>query len=250
MTAWSAALNGNTNAIASRIDLSVPDTASPGTSATNAIGSDSRNAISDATLTSRARPPMATPERPEREPPEPERRHPQLEPGPVEVHEQRHERRHQQRDHRGGGSGQRDLLRQQPARRHQPADQPRVGVLGALEREQPGGEQHATNISDTITAIAAAYVSVGVVLPASSVVWTVSGDADRAQHRARERRGPRSPGWRSSTTCWSAGRSGESGGSEAIAPWTIVRRVLQPEQREVLAEEIERCRRSAPAGGP
>ena len=49
--AWSAALNGNTNATASSIDLRVPETASAGTRATKAIGSETTKANSDATLT-------------------------------------------------------------------------------------------------------------------------------------------------------------------------------------------------------
>ena len=81
-----------------------PETALAGTSATNAIGSDSRNAISEAVLTSRANPPIATPSAPNASPPKRERQHPQRKPRPFQVHEQRHEHRHRQR-HQPGARG-------------------------------------------------------------------------------------------------------------------------------------------------
>ena len=84
-----------------------------------------------------------------------------------------------------------------------------------------------TNISETITAIAAAYDAVGVVLPANSVVCTVSGvpiELNVGEAKAR----PSIARFAKLTTWRRAGSNGESFGSDAIVPWTIVRAFFRP----------------------
>src|SRR5581483_1487242 len=71
LAAWRADLNGNTKAIAERTDPTVPETASAGTSATKAIGSETRNANREAPETSRASAPIATPSAPKATAPTP-----------------------------------------------------------------------------------------------------------------------------------------------------------------------------------
>src|SRR5205823_908497 len=70
-TASSEGLNGNTNETTSSTVFTPPDTALAGTSATNATGSDTSSAISDAADTSRAIPPIVTPIAPNASPPQP-----------------------------------------------------------------------------------------------------------------------------------------------------------------------------------
>jgi hypothetical protein len=230
--ACSPALNGNRNAITLSTDATAPDTAVLGTSATNAIGSDTRNAISEAALTSRAMAPTATPSAPKAR--------------PLTASASTHSstRAHSRCTNSDTSAAiARVTTVAHPAASTTFSDSSRPGVTSPRTNREyacslrssasiPAASSIVTNISETITAMEAAYASVGVVRPANWVCWTVSGvpiepSTGLAKPSPWIARSAKLTTWPSAT------RRPELRGSEASVPATIVRALRSPSSRTV-----------------
>ena len=219
-----------------------PTRRSPGRARRTRSAATIRNAISEAALTSRARPPIATPSAPNASPPNASASDPQREPRPVEVDEQRDEGRHHATSPRPRSRPTSTIFSDSsPSGRDEPADEPRVGVLGALERQHPGREQQRDEHQRDDHRDRGRVRVGGRRLARRARSGRPSAACRSSRAPGSRTRAPRSRGRRTRRPACSAARSGELGGSEAIVALDDRAGVAQAEQLDVLAEDLDRA---------